>query len=170
MSAITIRYGTVDDIPDIQHIAEKSWWNVYSPILSSEQIDYMLRRIYSTTTLKEVFVQGAQKFRILLEDGHAKGFLAYGPRELDPSIYKVHKLYVLPETQGKGFGKMLINDVKEKTLAEGIFVLDLNVNRFNPAKSFYERMGFTILREEDVPIGPYWMNDFVMRLSMHEND
>lgn len=170
MSVITIRYGTVDDIPDIQYIAEKSWWNVYSPILASEQIDYMLRRIYSTTTLTEVFVQGIQKFRILLEDGHAKGFLAYGPREVDPSIYKVHKLYVLPETQGKGFGKMLIDDVKEKTLAEGIFVLDLNVNRFNPAKSFYERMGFTVLREEDVPIGPYWMNDFVMRLSIHEND
>jgi len=24
-------------------------------------------------------------------------------------------------------------------------------------------MGFTIAYEEDIPIGPYWMNDYVMR-------
>jgi hypothetical protein len=24
-------------------------------------------------------------------------------------------------------------------------------------------MGFAIAYEEDIPIGPYWMNDFVMR-------
>jgi ribosomal protein S18 acetylase RimI-like enzyme len=168
MSDITIRHGCVDDIPGIQSIAEKSWRNVYGPILTTEQIEYMLHRIYSTAALTELFDHGSQLFRILLENVEAKGFLAYGPREQDPSVYKIHKLYVLPETQGKGFGRMLIDDVKKRVLAERIFVLDLNVNRFNPAKSFYERMGFYVLREEDVPIGPYWMNDFVMRLLLHK--
>lgn len=166
MSVVTIRHGGVDDIPAIQHIAEKSWWNVYGAILASKQIEYMLRKIYSTAALTELFVQNMQQFRILMEDDRAKGFLAYGPREHDSSIFKIHKLYVLPETQGRGFGKMLIEDVREKVLAAGIFTLDLNVNRFNPAKSFYERVGFTVLHEEDVPIGPYWMNDFVMRLNL----
>jgi hypothetical protein len=40
------------------------------------------------------------------------------------------------------------------------------VNRYNNAKSFYEKMGFAIVREEDIPIGPYWMNDYVMRKAL----
>jgi ribosomal protein S18 acetylase RimI-like enzyme len=43
-------------------------------------------------------------------------------------------------------------------------VLDLNVNRNNQAKHFYEKIGFNVIREEDIPIGPYWMNDYVMRI------
>ena len=41
--------------------------------------------------------------------------------------------------------------------------LDLNVNRHNKAKNFYEKMGFQVAYEEDIPIGKYWMNDYVMR-------
>ncbi|RZK15387.1 MAG: GNAT family N-acetyltransferase, partial [Hymenobacter sp.] len=41
--------------------------------------------------------------------------------------------------------------------------LELNVNRHNPALAFYERQGFAQHREEDIAIGPYWMNDFVLR-------
>lgn len=41
--------------------------------------------------------------------------------------------------------------------------LDLNVNRYNKARFFYEKVGFVIIKEEDIPMGEYWMNDFVMR-------
>ena len=52
----------------------------------------------------------------------------------------------------------VINNIK----ASGGQVLELNVNRYNKALVFYEKMGFRTIREEDVPIGPYWMNDYVM--------
>jgi ribosomal protein S18 acetylase RimI-like enzyme len=42
----------------------------------------------------------------------------------------------------------------------------LNVNRNNEAKEFYKKLGFKIIREEDIPIGQYWMNDYVMRLTI----
>lgn len=166
MRVVTLRNGILEDIPAIQHIAEKSWWSVYRSILAPEQIEFMLHTIYSTASLTDLIVRNIQRFRILAEDDQAKGFLAYGPREVDPTIYKIHKLYVLPEAQGRGFGKMLIEDLQKRVLSDGISVVDLNVNRFNPAKSFYERMGFNVLHEEDVPIGPYWMNDFVMRMNL----
>jgi GNAT superfamily N-acetyltransferase len=65
--------------------------------------------------------------------------------------------------QGKGYGKMLLQAVEHAVLKAGENILELNVNRDNKAKQFYERMGFEVVYDEDIPIGPYWMNDHVMR-------
>ena len=59
----------------------------------------------------------------------------------------------------------LVEEVKRRLKMQGIHTLDLNVNRHNKAREFYEKLGFAVIQEEDVPIGPYWMNDYVMRLS-----
>ena len=88
------------------------------------------------------------------------------PGDDTPGVAKLHKLYVLPEHHGSGYGMALIDDIRNRLLKSGIYILDLNVNRYNPARGFYEKAGFRVLREEDVPIGPYWMNDFVMRLTL----
>jgi diamine N-acetyltransferase len=74
---------------------------------------------------------------------------------------------VLPENHGKGFGKILVDEVVRRVSLDGGQTLDLNVNRFNKAKHFYEKLGFKVIGEEDVPIGPYFMNDFVMRLEIN---
>ena len=47
--------------------------------------------------------------------------------------------------------------------AKGATVLQLNVNRHNTAKSFYEKLGFAVIKEEDIDIGSgYFMNDYIM--------
>ena len=46
-------------------------------------------------------------------------------------------------------------------------LMELNVNRRNPALHFYERMGMRRLREGDFPIGGgYYMNDYIMGLEI----
>jgi len=159
----SIRQATLSDLETIIEIAEKTWWVTYSPILEKEQIEFMLNKIYSVENISAQLEQGAQTYLLLIEDGKPVAFAGYSPREEDPEIYKLHKLYCLPETQGKGYGKVLINEVAQKTIEAGKNTLDLNVNRYNKAKSFYEKMGFRVAYEEDIPIGPYWMNDYVMR-------
>lgn len=161
----SIKDATTDHIPLIREIADKTWWKIYSTILSVEQIRYMLNTIYSPATLHKVIETGSQHFILLYCGDQAQGFAAYGARPEDPLIYKLHKLYVLPDTQGKGYGRLLVEDVKRRLTTLGIDTLDLNVNRYNPAKTFYERLGFRIIHEEDIPIGPYWMNDYVMRIT-----
>lgn len=158
-----IRTATLNDVETILQIAEKTWWATYSPILEKEQISFMLGEIYSVEKISAQLKNNTQSYLLLIEDDKPVAFAGYSPREEDPEIYKLHKLYCLPETQGKGYGKVLINTVAQKTLEAGKHTLDLNVNRYNKAKSFYEKMGFVIAYEEDIPIGPYWMNDYVMR-------
>lgn len=123
----------------------------------------MLNEIYSVDRISQQLNTGSQIYLLLIENDKPVAFAAYSPREDDPEIYKLHKLYCLPETQGKGYGKTLINEVANKTIEAGKHTLDLNVNRYNKAKTFYEKMGFSVAYEEDIAIGPYWMNDYVMR-------
>ncbi len=160
---MNIREATIADVPAILDIAEKTWWPTYSPILSAKQIAYMLSVLYSEAKISQQISTGEQTFILLFDDDVPVAFAAYSPREEDADIYKLHKLYCLPQTQGKGYGKTLIDEVCKKVKATGKHTLDLNVNRHNKALSFYEKMGFAVAYEEDIPIGPYWMNDFVMR-------
>ncbi|MBB6128402.1 GNAT family N-acetyltransferase [Mucilaginibacter lappiensis] len=159
----TIRTATVNDVETIIQIADQTWWVTYSPILEKEQISFMLNEIYSTDKISKQIETCAQTFILLSEAEEPVAFAAYSPREGNADIYKLHKLYCLPKTQGKGYGKVLINEVIQRTTDVGKKVLELNVNRYNNAKAFYEKMGFAVAYEEDIAIGPYWMNDYVMR-------
>ncbi len=159
-----IRTATPADADHIMKIAHQTYWATYRDILSTEQITYMLGAIYVSDTVGEQIADNTQTYLILEEeDGQPVAFAAYAPRTDDASIYKLHKLYCLPQTQGKGYGQALIKAVEQATLDAGSHTLDLNVNRHNKAKNFYEKMGFSIVYDEDVPIGPYFMNDHVMR-------
>ena len=123
----------------------------------------MFKERYSVEEISKQIKDGSQTYLLLLDDNEPVAFASYGPREENPEIYKLHKLYCLPETHGKGCGKALLNAVFEQVAALGIKILELNVHRQNKARSFYEKMGFAIAYEEDIPIGRYWMNDYVMR-------
>lgn len=159
-----ISEATEKDIPAIIEIAEKTWWPTYSAIISSEQIEYMLKAIYAPQILQEEMVNGSRIYLLLCDHGGIQGFASFGKRPDDPAVYKLHKLYVLPNNQARGYGRALIDEIKSRLLKDNIHILDVNVNRFNPARSFYEKSGFKLLREEDIPVGSYWMNDVVLRL------
>jgi diamine N-acetyltransferase len=160
---VTFIDAGIPEIPAIQDIAERTWWPTYSSILSKEEIRYMIDALYSFETISETMSNGSQHYILLTDNSGPQGFASFGRRKENQQVAKLHKIYVLPENQGKGYGRLLIEEVKRRLTNENIRILDLNVNRFNKAKDFYEKMGFSVLREEDVPIGPYWMNDFVMR-------
>jgi GNAT superfamily N-acetyltransferase len=159
---VGVRFATLADVEDMRRIAEGTWWETYSAILSQEQIAFMLAELYAIDTISEQIKTGSQHYLLLMEDDKAVAFAAYAPRVESKDTYKLHKLYCLPQTQGKGYGKILMDAVINNIKASGGQVLELNVNRYNKALVFYEKMGFRTIREEDVPIGPYWMNDYVM--------
>ena len=155
-------------IPVIVQMAETTWAATYSTILRPEQMRYMLDTIYGFETLRRVMKDGSQRFFLLKDNEGFAGFASYGRRQEDPRIVKLHKIYILPTSQGKGYGKRLIDHVKLELAGQDVKALDLNVNRYNPAQEFYKKLGFKIIGEEDVPIGQYYMNDYVMRLELRK--
>ncbi len=160
-SQVIIRKASLNDIPTIQQITYVTWPVAYKNILSKEQLQYMLQLIYSTNALTQQFNKG-DLFYIAELHNKPVGFASFGFYE-KPDVYKLHKLYVLPETQGTGTGKALLQMVLNEIKLFNAASLTLNVNRRNKAIEFYKKSGFSIIKEEDIDIGNgYFMNDYVM--------
>ncbi len=163
MSSLKLYTAEVKHISAIQQIVEPAWWAVYGPILSDEQVEYMLREFYNTEVLTQLIGNKEQEFVLLSCDGDDVGFAGFSRRPDKPEVFKLNKLYLLPELKGKGYGKILMDEVVRRVDENGAKVLELNVNRYNASKGFYERLGFEVAYEEDIPVGKFFMNDFVMR-------
>lgn len=155
--------AAVTDIPVIRNIAMATWPAAYGSILSAGQIGYMLHMMYSEGALRLQMQGGEHQFIIAYQNEQAIAFAGFGQVKKEPIVYKLHKLYVLPNIQKSGAGKMLLDQVETIAKAAGAVQLVLNVNRSNNAKDFYLHHGFTVLEDADLDIGQgFLMVDHVM--------
>jgi GNAT superfamily N-acetyltransferase len=163
---LSIRPADLDDINTIGFLAQQIWPDTYGNILSPEQLKYMMSLFYSPASLRRQMVDEHHQFVMVEMEGEAIGFASWAPAD-EPGVFKLHKIYFLPGQQGKGLGRSLLQFIFSAIGPEGAGILRLNVNRYNKARQFYERMGFRVTKEEDVPIGGgYFMNDYVMEIAV----
>jgi GNAT superfamily N-acetyltransferase len=160
---ITITLATANDFKTIQEIAYKTWPDTYGEILSKAQLDYMLDAFYSEETLNDNVIEKGHHFLLAKENEVVLGFAAYEHNYQDNNRTRIHKIYILPQTQGKGIGKAIIEYIEKLAIENHSAALSLNVNRFNTALSFYQKIGFEIIAEENIELDyGYLMEDFVM--------
>lgn len=159
---IAITEAAKADIPTIQEIAHKTWPVAYGEIITKEQLDYMMNLMYSDSALLEQ-IQKQQQFFIASEGIHPLGFIAIEHHYRNELVTRIHKIYILPETQGKGVGKLLLDKAVSLAKINDSKVLSLNVNKFNSAVAFYKKIGFEIVAEEVLEIGRgFVMDDYNM--------
>ncbi|HMQ74646.1 MAG TPA: GNAT family N-acetyltransferase [Flavobacteriales bacterium] len=159
---MNIREATPADIPVIQGIAHACWPVAYTGIISPAQIAYMLDLMYGTPALEAQFGPMGHRFLVAEQEGRVIGFAGF-EHGYGPGRSRLHKLYVLPEVKGKGAGHALLEAMLLEAMKAGDTAVELNVNRHNPAKAFYQRHGFTIERDEVLDIGEgFVMDDHVM--------
>jgi diamine N-acetyltransferase len=159
---ISIRSTTSIDFPIIRDIAYKTWPETYGPILGKTQLEYMLNKFYSVDCLQSN-VANNQEFFIIEENTISLGFLGIENKHNKEKVTKIHKIYILPNNQGKGIGKLAIDFVADLAKNNNSEKLRLNVNKFNKAIDFYRKIGFDIVDEVVIAIGnDYVMDDYVM--------
>lgn len=167
MSAITIDIATPLDIPLIQSMAQNVFRKTYAELISPEQMEFMLEWMYSDKSLRDQMLPPGKTFFIAKLGSVPLGYASI-ERQGDigdgRALYHLHKLYLLPEFQGKGYGRELFKLVTGyilKACPKGARI-DLNVNRGNKAVGFYEAIGMTRDRQGDFPIGNgFYMTDYI---------
>jgi ribosomal protein S18 acetylase RimI-like enzyme len=165
MTPIILTPVLENEIPALQKLALATWEPTYGCILSQEQIRFMYDEIYSDEALLKQMENG-QRFFFILEAAETIGFLSLTCTNPEEGRFKLNKLYLLPEMHGRGFGRQAIEGAENIVKKLHGKVLELNVNRHNKSKDFYEHCGYKITREEDIPIGEYFMNDYVMEKAL----
>jgi len=155
------------DIPLIQDLARRSWENAYAEILSKEQMEYMLNTMYSDSEISEHLKNPNYHYYLVFDEisNSFDGFLGYENR-YEENTTKLHRIYLVPESKGKGLGKKTLEFLNEQVKNSGDKKIILNVNKHNSAKNFYESQGYKIYDEGVFDIGNgYVMDDYLMEKS-----
>ena len=164
---ISIQNNTDENFTSIRAIAKEVWPIAYGAILSQEQLDYMMEMMYNVSSLKNQADTKKHRFILAKEEDTVLGFASYEFNYNKKPKTKIHKIYILPNQQGKGIGKKLIDFIINEANDRHQKALILNVNKKNVAIRFYEAIGFNISYEEIIDIGNgYVMDDYVMEKSI----
>ncbi|MDR2285742.1 MAG: GNAT family N-acetyltransferase [Sphingobacterium sp.] len=160
---IKIIKASLRDIPAIQSLAAEIWPITFKDILSQEQISYMMDFMYSDHALTQQIEKQDHQFLLAQKEKNNIGYLSFELNYKSDTKTKIHKIYLLPATQGQGVGKRMFEEVTRIALQHGNNTLSLNVNRDNSAVDFYKRIGFHITGEENIAIGNgFLMEDYIM--------
>jgi ribosomal protein S18 acetylase RimI-like enzyme len=157
------------DLPAIARLAGVIWHAHYPGIISTEQIDYMLAKMYSLETLREEIRLRAIRYERLLVGEEFAGFASHGPTE-QPKLFKLHKIYLHPAWHGRGLGSLLLRHCEREACKLGADRLVLTVNKRNSkAIAAYQRNGFSITDSVVVNIGGgFVLDDYVMAKGLNE--
>lgn len=172
METFTLRRATTDDIALIHNLADVVFRHTYRNILTPAQTDYMMEWMYSKESLHRQLEQDGHAYYIGSIDDEPVGYVSVQPQEADDDgtpVWHLQKLYVLPGLQKSGIGRRLFDCALDhvRTQSGSPSRVELNVNRDNPAVTFYEHMGMRKLRQGDFPIGnDYYMNDYIMGIEI----
>ncbi|GHV14513.1 N-acetyltransferase [Bacteroidia bacterium] len=147
----------------IQALSDKIWPHTFQDILTGEQIGYMMDMMYSTSSLEKQMDELNHHYILAEDSGEYIGYTSYELNYKGTTTTKIHKIYILPSLQGKGVGRFLVETVEKTARQNKNNGLSLNVNRFNKALDFYKRIGFEVVKSEDIDIGNgFLMEDFVL--------
>lgn len=156
---ITFRQAEIPDIPLISQLAHRIWKKHYTGIISLEQINYMLEKMYSQEKLLQEINQGIV-FTLVYKNNKPLGYISISTN--DNKTYVLHKFYIEVNNHREGLGSQFFLFALKQL--ENPETIKLTVNRMNfKAINFYFKNGFIIKEAVDFDIGKgFFMNDFAM--------
>jgi ribosomal protein S18 acetylase RimI-like enzyme len=160
---MNVRIAQLSDVQSIRTIAEITWPVAYAEIITPEQIAYMLNWMYASDVIAAAISSTDQDFLVIEENGSMLGFAGIQYDHPEKGNCRIHKLYVLPNTQGKGAGKKLLLAIEDRARNKALHLLHLNVNKANKAVAFYKQNGFVVAETIVLDIGNgFVMDDYIM--------
>jgi ribosomal protein S18 acetylase RimI-like enzyme len=163
---VVIRLADLEDIGSIHEVALATWEPTYRAIITQEQIAMMFSDLLSVEAIGRQIANAEGTYVVAFVDGQPHGFAFFRKSDDEAGVFKLHRLYVRPGTQGSGIGRSLLHDVERRVAEQGGRELRLNVNRFNSAQDFYRKQGYQVIQSVDIPYRQFWLNDYVMKKAL----
>ena len=165
---LAIRHAREDaELEEIQRLAGVIWRDHYPGIITPEQIEYMLDRMYSLDALRTGRDVHGVRHELAWSGPTPIGYCAYGP-EATSGEPKLHSLYVHRDHRGHGCGSALLERAIAWARDRDAKHLILNVNKHNRlALDTYAHYGFRVREPVVNDIGSgFVMDDYVMELTL----
>ncbi len=156
LPAIILESVTRDTQADYCQVGEKAYREHYLHLWPEQDPSPYLRKSFTTGVVLEELGNEDNLLFIIRLEGEAIGIakLVRGRplsgTELPKPIY-LEKIYLLKEHTGKGYGQQVLkalHDLSREEGGESIYLLTMRRGR---ALSFYQKLGYRILREEILP-------------------
>lgn len=160
----TYRKAQVADIPGLIDLAKEIWLPTFSVYFSESELNSLFAGMYNSKKISSD-IQDPQYAYYIVEDSAQKR-VGYFATAIKSDYLKLDKIYVSPILQGQGIGRWIFEEIVQQAQDNKLVSIRLNVNRRNtPAINFYKKLGFQIIRSEDIP-GPngFVYDDFVMEI------
>ncbi|MEY3221592.1 MAG: hypothetical protein RLZZ203_448 [Cyanobacteriota bacterium] len=164
-SLITITKLLDADLEALRKVSREIWFTHYPTILSHEQIEYMLDKMYGIGVIEnEIYNQGIFYDQVLY-NSKLVGYVSYGSEIMDNISYlKLYKCYLLPSLHGFGYGQKMLFHIYQKAQAMKLEKIILNVNKRNQKGiKAYSRFGFEIIDSQVKDFGNgFVLDDYIM--------
>ena len=143
-----IEIATIDDVPELMELHDKAFFAI------AAEVNWL-----DAPGLKESLEQACKDFpkymtlKMLSDEGKIVGSVR--GRVEDGALY-IGRLMVLPECQGKGFGKILFREIQKVMPHNRVWLFTCcEVQR---TVSFYEREGFRTFHTEHFENNHTWIS------------
>ncbi len=149
-----IRKFTTKDFCSLYDFMRPLWFETYSKIIPSEQIEFLLDKYFKAENIEKFKAEGYEYFSLF-----EQGVLVFVERETEVFM---DKLYLLPSARGKGIATKAFEFMLSRKKP-----IKLNVNQQNQrALKCYLKNGFKIIEEKDVILENGMINkDYIL---LHE--
>jgi ribosomal protein S18 acetylase RimI-like enzyme len=154
MDEITIRPARPEDAPRIARLDIETWRATYAGILTTPflvGLSAQRREIGWATVIER---EPRDVLVAVAGDGTIQGFGSCGRcRGGAEFAGEVYTLYVAPDWQNQGIGRLLLRGLFERLVAQGCGSAIIWVLRDNPARFFYRRLGGSEVRRRVFAVG-----------------
>lgn len=149
-----------EQVEAVEALAYEIWYEHYSPIIGTSQVEYMLKKFQSAKAVSEQIKNGY--FYFLSEYNNKP--MGYMSMRISGKELFLSKFYLVSSQRGKGYGRKMIRFIEELAKGKKLNKILLTVNKNNTDSiKMYETVGFisrgTVIK--DIGNG-FMMDDYKM--------
>lgn len=152
-----------EQIDQTARLADEIWHQHFTPIIGTDQVEYMLGKFQNADAMKRQMEQEGYTYLMAVDGDEPVGYTGF---KKEANRMFLSKLYVKEDHRQLGIGRLMFEEIKKRS--EGLNDIYLTVNKHNDVTiAIYRHMGFELINSVVTDIGGgYVMDDYIFQYSL----